>query len=100
MSSAYMQDVGTVEIGARDTLTLRRRIQEQERAAGCVVRYDVPAPRIRTRYHAFVRPDGEVAGCAVIRPRLRGGWAVRFGRAIEVSHYQQTPANNDMEAEQ
>ena len=74
-----MRETGTIELVTRDKETLRRRINEQERAAECVVRYDVPAPRMRTRYHAFVRPTGEVAGCAVIRPRLRGGWRVRFG---------------------
>ena len=80
MSETLMQDTGTIELVTRDKETLRRRINEQERAAGCVVRYHVPAPRMRTRYHAFVRPTGEVAGCAVIRPRLRGGWSVRFGK--------------------
>ena len=80
MSSAYMQDIGTVEIVARDALTLRRRVQEQERALGCIAREDIPTPRLHTRYHAMVRSDGEVAGCAVIRPRLRGGWSVRFGK--------------------
>jgi len=74
-----MQDMGTVEIVARDALMLRRRVQEQERALGCIAREDIPTPRLRTRYHAMVRPDGEVAGCAVIRPRLLGGWRVRFG---------------------
>ena len=75
-----MSETGIIELVTRDKETLRRRINEQERAAGCVVRYDVPAPRMRTRYHAFVRYDGEVVGCAVIRPRLRGGWIVRFGK--------------------
>ena len=83
MINSLMTDAGTIELVARDPVTLRRRVNEQELALGAVMR-DVPAPRLRRRYHAFVRPDGAIAGCAVIRPRLRGGWVVRFGKALEV----------------
>ena len=83
MSETLMQATGTITMVARDAVVLRRRVNEQERAMGAVMR-EVPAPRLRRRVHAFVRHDGEVVGCAVIRPRLRGGWVVRFGRAVEV----------------
>lgn len=79
MSEALMLHAGEVEIVARDRVALRRRINEQERAAGCIVRGDVPAPRLRKRYHAFVKYDGTIAGCAVIRPKLIGGWSIHFG---------------------
>lgn len=79
---ALMSAMGAIEIIARDYVALRRRVNEQGRALGAVVSSNVPCPRIRTRYHVFVRYDGAVVGCAVIRPRLRGGWSVRFGSAL------------------
>ena len=70
----------TLELTVHDRESVRRHVNDQERANGCVVRTDVPAPLIGKAVHTFVRPNGTWWGCAEITGRLMGGWTIRFGR--------------------
>lgn len=79
------ESYGKIEIRARDYAQLRRRINEQEAAHKALLR-EPPAPRLRTRYHAFIGPDGTIKGVAVIRPQLRKGWKIEVGERLDLKY--------------